>query len=104
MSLKILFNTVIFFQLVFCVSKEPSLLTIMALHSLRESNLYITFPNCVDRNKNNKDKCMFLLYLHANAVNNNKGGTGSAEQTSGLAMEFSIKVTNLQCTIEGMGA
>lgn len=43
------------------------------------------------RNKSNKDKCMFLLYLHANAVNNNKGGTGSAEQSSGLAMEFSIK-------------
>ena len=49
---------------------------------------------CLDRNKNNKDKCMFLLYLHANAVNNNKGaGTSSGEQqTSGLAMEFSIKV------------
>ncbi|KAJ7321481.1 DNA replication licensing factor mcm8 [Desmophyllum pertusum] len=43
------------------------------------------------RSKNNKDKCMFLLYLHANAVNNNKGGSSSGEQTSGLAMEFSIK-------------
>ena len=53
-----------------------------------------TFLNCllVDRNKSNKDKCMFLLYLHVNAVNNNKGGTGATEQTSGLAMEFSIKV------------
>ena len=52
------------------------------------------FLNCllVDRNKSNKDKCMFLLYLHVNAVNNNKGGTGPTEQTSGLAMEFSIKV------------
>lgn len=44
-----------------------------------------------NRNKSNKDKCMFLLYLHVNAVNNNKGGTGATEQTSGLAMEFSIK-------------
>ncbi|XP_078352072.1 DNA helicase MCM8-like isoform X2 [Oculina patagonica] len=44
------------------------------------------------RNKYNKDKCMFLLYLHANAVNNNKGGSSSGDQqTSGLAMEFSIK-------------
>jgi len=45
------------------------------------------------RNKNNKDKCMFLLYLHANAVNNNKGAGPSSgdQQTSGLAMEFSIK-------------
>ena len=53
-----------------------------------------TFLNCllVDHNKSNKDKCMFLLYLHVNAVNNNKGGTGATEQTSGLAMEFSIKV------------
>lgn len=48
----------------------------------------------LDRNKNNKDKCMFLLYLHANAVNNNKGAGPSSgdQQTSGLAMEFSIKV------------
>jgi len=43
------------------------------------------------RNKYNKDKCMFLLYLHANAVNNNKGSSSSGEQASGLAMEFSIK-------------
>lgn len=45
------------------------------------------------RNKNNKDKCMFLLYLHANSVNNNKGAGPSSgdQQTSGLAMEFSIK-------------
>ena len=35
---------------------------------------------------------MFLLYIHANAVNNNKGNTSSGEQTSGLSMEFSIKV------------
>jgi len=37
---------------------------------------------------------MFLLYLHANAVNNNKGAGPSSgdQQTSGLAMEFSIKV------------
>ncbi|CAH3150664.1 unnamed protein product, partial [Porites evermanni] len=44
-----------------------------------------------NRNRNNKDKCMFLLYIHANAVNNNKGNTSSGEQTSGLSMEFSIK-------------
>ncbi|KAK2567403.1 DNA helicase MCM8 [Acropora cervicornis] len=43
------------------------------------------------RNKNNKDKCMFVIYIHANAVNNNKGNAGSGEQTSGLAMDFSIK-------------
>ena len=37
---------------------------------------------------------MFLLYLHANAVNNNKGAGPSSgdQQTSGLAMEFTIKV------------
>ena len=54
---------------------------------------------CLDRNKNNKDKCMFLLYLHANAVNNNKGaGTSSGDQqTSGLAMDFSIKVHSSCC-------
>ena len=50
------------------------------------------FSTCLDRNRNNKDKCMFLLYIHANAVNNNKGNTSSGEQTSGLSMEFSIKV------------
>ncbi|XP_029211666.1 DNA helicase MCM8-like [Acropora muricata] len=43
------------------------------------------------RNKSNKDKCMFVIYIHANAVNNNKGNAGSGEQTSGLAMDFSIK-------------
>ena len=48
--------------------------------------------DCLDRNKNNKDKCMFVIYIHANAVNNNKGNAGSGEQTSGLAMDFSIKV------------
>ena len=47
----------------------------------------------LDRNKYNKDKCMFLLYLYANAVNNNKGGSSTGDQqASGLAMEFSIKV------------
>lgn len=43
---------------------------------------------------------MFLLYLHVNAVNNNKGGTGATEQTSGLAMEFSIKVFHLHFVFE----
>ena len=47
---------------------------------------------CLDRNKNNKDKCMFVIYIHANAINNNKGNAGSGEQTAGLAMDFSIKV------------
>lgn len=52
----------------------------------------------LDRHKNNKDKCMFLIYIHANAVNNNKGSAGSGEQTSGLAVEFSIKVKlSLRC-------
>ncbi|XP_068682388.1 DNA helicase MCM8-like isoform X2 [Montipora capricornis] len=43
------------------------------------------------RNKNNKDKCMFVIYIHANAVSNNKGSAANGEQTGGLAMEFSIK-------------
>lgn len=47
-----------------------------------------------------KDKCLFLLYIHANSVMNAKrnsnettGGTTEADSvmTSGLAMEFSIK-------------
>lgn len=37
----------------------------------------------------NKDKCMFLLYIHANSVNNSKGNKSSSE--GGLAMEFTMK-------------
>ncbi|XP_013415383.1 DNA helicase MCM8 [Lingula anatina] len=38
----------------------------------------------------NKDKCMFLLYLHANSVNNSKGPkSGAGEQ--GLAIDFTLK-------------
>ena len=42
-----------------------------------------------------KDKCMFLLYINANSVTNAKGGksanTSETEQSTGLAMEFSMK-------------
>ena len=41
-----------------------------------------------------KDKCMFLLYIHANAVNNAKGNSSSsAEQGGGCgpAVEFTMK-------------
>lgn len=39
----------------------------------------------------NKDKCMFLLYIHANSVSNPKGNKSSIESGSGLAMDFTIK-------------
>ncbi|CAL1537556.1 unnamed protein product, partial [Lymnaea stagnalis] len=41
----------------------------------------------------NNDKCMFLLYLHGNSVNNTKGNKrNSGESTgSGLAMDFTMK-------------
>ncbi|XP_064623313.1 DNA helicase MCM8-like [Lineus longissimus] len=41
--------------------------------------------------KNNKDKCMFLLYIHANSVNNAKGNKVTGDQGAGVAMEFSVK-------------
>lgn len=46
--------------------------------------------NSVDEGRGkNKDKCMFLLYVHANSVNNTKGNkSGSSE---GLAMDFTMK-------------
>lgn len=70
-----------------CTSLSPPL-----LHTwLGLSNVDL-IDYILDRNKYNKDKCMFVIYIHANAVNNNKGNTGSGEQTSGLAMDFSIKV------------
>ena len=34
---------------------------------------------------------MFLLYLHANSVNNLKGNKSGGEGSSGLAMDFSMK-------------
>ena len=37
----------------------------------------------------NKDKCMFLLYLYANSVNNTKGNKSG--ETSGMAMDFTMK-------------
>lgn len=45
-----------------------------------------------DRNKYNKDKCMFLLYVHANAVNNNKGSSNNSEPDNAVSMEFTLKV------------
>ncbi|XP_005096787.1 DNA helicase MCM8 [Aplysia californica] len=43
----------------------------------------------------NKDKCMFLLYLHGNSVTNAKGNSKRAAKesgnSSGLAMDFSMK-------------
>ncbi|XP_071080734.1 DNA helicase MCM8-like [Haliotis cracherodii] len=39
----------------------------------------------------NKDKCMFLLYLHANSVSNLKGNKSGGEGSSGLAMDFTMK-------------
>ena len=44
------------------------------------------------RNKN--DKCMFLLYLEANSVSNNKGQKTKASEDGckhGALMEFSLK-------------
>ncbi|OWF54901.1 DNA helicase MCM8-like [Mizuhopecten yessoensis] len=46
--------------------------------------------NSVDEGRGrNKDKCMFLLYLQANSVNNTKGNKSG--DTAGLAIDFSIK-------------
>ncbi|XP_053384109.1 DNA helicase MCM8-like [Mercenaria mercenaria] len=45
--------------------------------------------NSVDEGRGkNKDKCMFLLYVHANSVNNTKGNKSGSE---GLAMDFTMK-------------
>ncbi|XP_032818836.1 DNA helicase MCM8 isoform X1 [Petromyzon marinus] len=46
------------------------------------------------RNKSNKDKCMFLLYIQAVAVSNTKGqrSDGGGEDTApGVALDFSLK-------------
>ncbi|XP_006822145.1 DNA helicase MCM8-like [Saccoglossus kowalevskii] len=42
------------------------------------------------RGRNNKDKCMFLLYIYANSVNNSKGNK-KGESNSGLAVDFTLK-------------
>ncbi|KAL4224835.1 DNA replication licensing factor mcm8 [Mactra antiquata] len=45
--------------------------------------------NSVDEGRGkNKDKCMFLLYIHANSVSNTKGNKSSSD---GLAMDFTMK-------------
>ena len=46
------------------------------------------------RGRNTKDKCMFLLYLYAVSVSNNKG---SGDASHGLHMEFSTKVVSGVC-------
>ncbi|KAK3102993.1 hypothetical protein FSP39_015600 [Pinctada imbricata] len=47
--------------------------------------------NSVDEGRGrNKDKCMFLLYIQANSVSNMKGSSKSGE-TTGLAMDFSMR-------------
>ena len=42
-----------------------------------------------------KDKCMFLLYIHANCVTNAKGSQSNANeqpgQGTGLAVDFTMK-------------
>ncbi|XP_052226288.1 DNA helicase MCM8-like isoform X2 [Dreissena polymorpha] len=46
--------------------------------------------NSVDEGRaRNKDKCMFLLYIHANSVNNSKGSSKTGND--GLAMDFTMK-------------
>lgn len=45
------------------------------------------------RSKYSKDKCMFLLYIHANSVNNNKGNANTNDPGSGVTMEFTLKVS-----------
>ena len=48
-----------------------------------ESDKYITGRG------RNKDKCMFLLYIYANSINNTKGNKSGNE--GGLAMDFTMK-------------
>lgn len=54
--------------------------------------------NSIDEGRGqNKDKCMFLLYIHVNSIQNSKGnrrgGSGgeAKESGAGLAMDFSLK-------------
>ena len=53
---------------------------------LLPSQIYLVF--CFSGKGKNKDKCMFLLYIHANSVNNSKGNKSASD---GLAMDFSLK-------------
>ena len=76
----------------FCLSTCLSISTQTYISGLTHSLSFLAslIPG---RSKYNKDKCMFLLYIHANSVNNNKGNTSSSDPCSGLSMEFSIKVS-----------
>ena len=76
----------------FCLSTCLSISTQTYISGLTHSQSFLAsfIPG---RSKYNKDKCMFLLYIHANSVNNNKGNTSSSDPCSGLSMEFSIKVS-----------
>ncbi|CAG5115856.1 unnamed protein product, partial [Candidula unifasciata] len=51
--------------------------------------------NVEEGHRKNKEKCMFLLYLHANSVDNAKGNTRKSGEDSssrnGLAMDFTMK-------------
>lgn len=35
---------------------------------------------------------MFLLYVHANAVNNNKGNNNNSDPDNAVSMDFTLKV------------
>ena len=50
-------------------------------------------PFKVGRGRNAKDKCMFLLYLHAISVTNSKAS--AADASHGLHMDFSTKVKKI---------
>ena len=49
--------------------------------------------NYAGRKRHNKDKCMFLLYIYANSVNNSRGSPTTGEEASGLAIEFTLKAS-----------
>lgn len=51
-------------------------------------SLYVNILYLTGRGRN-KDKCMFLLYIQANSVNNAKGNTKG--DNCGLALDFSMK-------------
>ena len=50
-------------------------------------------PFKVGRGRNAKDKCMFLLYLHAISVSNSKAS--AVDASHGLHMDFSTKVEKI---------
>ena len=50
--------------------------------------MYSSFQTISGRGRN-KDKCMFLLYIYANSINNSKGNKAGTE--GGLAMDFTMK-------------